>query len=86
MIWVHFQAVREGVFQVHEPPRDIQRAISEIGSDGGKDREIQLKPKRKRGKEPLSIYEHAMERGRVKDLHPIWSSHENVRDYSGSFY
>uniref|UniRef100_A0AC34FRP0 MFS general substrate transporter n=1 Tax=Panagrolaimus sp. ES5 TaxID=591445 RepID=A0AC34FRP0_9BILA len=87
MIWVHIQAEREGVFQVHEPPRDIQRAISEIGSDGrNREAPLQLKPKRKHGKEPISIYEHAMERGRVKDLHPIWSSHENVRDYSGSFY
>ncbi|KAE9547749.1 hypothetical protein FO519_009037 [Halicephalobus sp. NKZ332] len=86
ILWVHIMAIKEGVYVKEEKPRDIRNAISEIGSEGTREFPIKAKRKKDGTLEPPSIYDFAVERGRLRDQEEIWGSFRDMREHRGSFY
>lgn len=62
------------------------QAISEIGSEGTRDFPVKARKRKDGTLEPPSIYEFAVERGRLKDQQEVWGSSVDIREHRGSFY
>uniref|UniRef100_A0A914D0R3 Proton-coupled folate transporter n=1 Tax=Acrobeloides nanus TaxID=290746 RepID=A0A914D0R3_9BILA len=84
MLWVHFKSKSEGIGKPKEQKRDIQKAISEIGSEPHEDGIFFTH--NSRPDKHLTIYDHALERDQLK-VDELWGSmSDDGRERMGSFF
>uniref|UniRef100_A0A914EM42 Uncharacterized protein n=1 Tax=Acrobeloides nanus TaxID=290746 RepID=A0A914EM42_9BILA len=84
MLWVHFKSKSEGIGKPKEQKRDIQKAISEIGSEPHDDGVFFTH--NSRPDKHLTIYDHALERDQLK-VDELWGSmSDDGRERMGSFF
>ncbi|VDM36413.1 unnamed protein product [Toxocara canis] len=94
MLWVHIKSIMEGVSDRRpQPPRDIRKAISMIGTENPATYESEETEPKTAPKKKMSIYDHALER--VAEIQKRnsridenwWGSYQKPAKYpQGSFY